>query len=214
MLCILEKEKTLDAATMRKKSGQWDYIAVPNLDAALEVLNKTYEAGVSNQIDNFVLRSHGSTCMGMFIDNKHLSNPATEESLVFIRSILSNDANICFTACDMLNSYGSHDAKNTSRIFSQATAERFTDFFLTGTKRSFYANTKESTSRLVIKGLWYCVFDVPLAQSGDTFIHFKYNPGAGKSSALGYTNVNLQSKGVPMKAGAVGRLSRITSVLR
>jgi RHS repeat-associated protein len=129
---------------MRKISGNFDFIAVDNIDQVSVLLQSHYGKNIPT-IDRLVIRSHGVAGEGADLDNKSgqglVHDPASSKGLSFLKKNLSNNASVVMTACNII-----FDQKGLGNSAKQ-TESNFSSFFVEGTNRSLFLNYAKSTSR-------------------------------------------------------------------
>jgi RHS repeat-associated protein len=132
---------------MNETSGNYDWIAVNSPAEAEATLRKAY-GNKKGFIENLAWRSHGSTegaeLTGGFTDP--VGDPAKSSSLGYVKSLLTDDANVMFTACSLVG--GSLQPDNKYYASSKKFAENFSSFFVGNSNRKLYLNytTTNATS--------------------------------------------------------------------
>ncbi|MFN5774554.1 RHS repeat domain-containing protein [Flavobacterium sp.] len=131
------KNKKLDVNEQKTESGDYDFIAVNNIDEIQGVLEGHYGKGNVPEMCNVVVRSHGAynkdiqeshgPQLGFYISDV-VHNPSASKGLIYLNSILSNDANLVFTACNVVQDC---TGKNVNKN-SQSLINNYSNFFLKG----------------------------------------------------------------------------------
>jgi len=147
LIFIQDRKAQIDYAKMVKESGNWDFVVVDNMKGAENLLRSEYgdQAGF---IENLVVKSHRSAYTGPDLNTAIgigvLHNPRGDKSLGYVRSLLTNPANICFTACSIVQWYNHPDREGYKSL--RETAKNFSKFFLKGTRRNLFMNYTLSSS--------------------------------------------------------------------
>lgn len=131
----------IDTKKMNATSGNYDWIAVNNPEDAEKILKEKY-GDKKGFIKNLVWRSHGSTA-GAELDanistNSATSDPSKSASLNYIKSLLSDDATVMFTACSLVG--GSLQPDNIYYASAKKYADNFSSFFVGKSNRTLYLN--------------------------------------------------------------------------
>ena len=138
-------------------NGNFDYIALDNIDDVQSVLENYYGKDNVPMYDKLVVRSHGrpdenQNLQGPILKainseeniqaNAIYHDPSKSSGLNYLKSKLTNNATILFTACNIIMGY------NDNGLGFQASAkslvENYSTFFLNGTDRSIFFNTSTS----------------------------------------------------------------------
>ncbi len=148
MIFIQHNKASIDFEKMKNQSGDWDFVVVENIKGAENIL-KSYYGDKVGFIENMVVKSHGATSYGPDLDNAGsvgvIHNPSGNKSMEYIRSLLTKSANLCFTACSIVQGY--NNPENTKPYKnSRETAKNYSEYFLKGTKRNMFMNHTISTS--------------------------------------------------------------------
>jgi RHS repeat-associated protein len=142
LLVFINEAGVPNQAVLDRMSDQWDYIIVESLSQAKDVLsNSKAYGGKTGVIKNFVYRSHpgnysaseggnGALSNGRVLNDWNADN-ADVEAAKEVKTLLTNDANIMFTACSILQ--GDISA-------ATETAKRYTQFWIKGTNRAIFMN--------------------------------------------------------------------------
>ncbi|PBJ13326.1 hypothetical protein [Flavobacterium sp. ACN6] len=138
-LVIFTAENGIDKNKMNKNSGIYDWIAVKNPDDAQNIL-KTYYGDKRRFIENLVWRSHGETGAALLdvSPKETFSDPSKVKALYYIRELLTDNANIVFTACSIVG----ESLQPRKRYHKQGrnALEKFSDFFVKGSERNLFLN--------------------------------------------------------------------------
>ena len=147
LILIQDGKAKIDFDKMAERSGNWDFVVVENMQGAQNLLQAHY-GDKTGFIDNLVVKSHGAPYRGPDLDNASgtgvIHDPAGDKSMEYVRSILSNSANLCFTDCSVVQGY--NNPNNEGYMLSRETAQNFSEFFLKGTNRNMLMNNTKSTS--------------------------------------------------------------------
>jgi hypothetical protein len=203
LVYINEPVVKTDLKKMHEKSGSYDFVTVDNIDQVQNVLETHYGKGKVPTIEHLVVRSHGATSEtnsnnhGPDLDNKAgqgvVHNPENSKGLNYLKNILSNNAEIVFTACNAVMDY----TKNSSALqeSSISMAKNYSDFFLKGTNRSLFFNWAKSSSRIIGGSGEYFNFDSFLHQDKyGGFMQFKYN-NSNMQYDSNFYNIKVRSDG-------------------
>ncbi len=187
LVYILERDGQgqFDYNQMHKKSGQWDFVAVPDIKTAENLLRKYY-AGGAPHLNQLVINAHGNMNTGMVCTQDGLlENASGNESLKYISSLLANNVNVCITACCLIQDYGSISKEG---IKATRLGNQFVDVFLAGTNRTLYMNTMDAITigsydtdnvlGFTDKDIYWFWFDSQLiknSEKGRGFLKFSYD---------------------------------------
>lgn len=131
---------------MDEDSDDWDYIVVKNINETQNILKNKY-LDKNGFITNIVFKSHGYT-NGHHLSNSDsegaTTNPSNSKPLIYIKSLLTNEANIVFTACSIICDY--NNSKGSNHKQQQKLVKNYSEFFLKGTNRKMLMNTVKTTS--------------------------------------------------------------------
>ena len=138
-LVIFTAENGIDKNKMNKNSGEYDWIAVQNPQDA-ENLLKAHYGNKKRFIENLVWRSHGETG-GALLDVSpkiSFSDPSKVKSLFYIKELLTDNANVVFTACSLVG----ESLQPGKRYYQQGrnALDKFSDFFVKGSQRNLFLN--------------------------------------------------------------------------
>ncbi len=147
LIFIQDVKGEIDTEKMDDESEDWDYIVVADMQEAENTLRTKYKNKIGF-IKNLVIKSHGHVSEGPDLDTKEkqgvVHNPANDKSLMYIRSLLTNSANVCFTACSIIQQY--NEPKREKYSLARETANNYSTFFLKGTQRNLFMNYTASSS--------------------------------------------------------------------
>ncbi len=193
LLIFTMDNSDIDEEKMNKTSGNYDWIAVNSPEEAESALRKAY-GNKKGFIENLAWRSHGSTegaeLTGGFTNP--VGDPAKSSSLGYVKSLLTDDANVMFTACSLVG--GSLQPDNKYYATSKKFGENFSSFFVGNSNRKLFLNytTTNATSDHSFNDFR---FDLPLhnvkragflcyTKQGvlGGFFNLKVNSGGGMSS--------------------------------
>ena len=213
LIFVQDGKAEINYKKMRKQADGWDFVVVENMKGA-EKLLKDYYGDKTDFIDNLVVKSHGRASTGPDLDNTArtgvVHNPAGNMQLKYVRSLLTNSANVCFTACSIIQQY--NDPSHKDNKSAVQTVSNFSNFFLKGTNRNMFMNYTLSTSASYIdankdgklsagESYWFN-FDKGLHQQnwGGFMWFYSGNKGA-MLTQKNYYQVTVETDGVFSKAG-------------
>ncbi|MBE8723365.1 SpvB/TcaC N-terminal domain-containing protein [Flavobacterium hungaricum] len=130
---------------MNETSGKYDWIAVSSPEEAERALKKAY-GDKTSFITNLAWRSHGSTAGAELSSNGAgpIGDPAKNSSLKYIKSLLTDNANVMFTACSLVA--GSLQPKDRNYPSGKAYGENFSSFFVGNSNRKLFLNYTNSSA--------------------------------------------------------------------
>lgn len=166
-LVIFTAENGIDQNKMNKNSGQYDWIAVKNpLDA--ENILKSYYGDKKRFVENLVWRSHGETGAALLDVSPKItfSDPSKVKSFYYIKDLLTDDANVVFTACSLVG----ESLQPGKRYHKQGrnALDKFSDFFVKGSQRNLFLNYTLSSA------------------TDQTYNSFNFNVGLHKQNWAGF----------------------------
>jgi RHS repeat-associated protein len=192
-----------DKVKSQQQSGKWDYVVVKDLEEAEKVLKQEYGDKIAF-VQNMVIRSHGRAGQMVWQGRAITETSLTQDraflpevqSLVYLRNLLTDDANIMTTACNLCMG---RDAERGAKTFAT--------FFTAGTLRNYYANWATSVSARGtfdkdenMTSFWL-KFDQGFAQPGSTgawyggFVRYFWGPLSHKPMLEpNYYQLKLNSK--------------------
>ncbi|WP_295094391.1 RHS repeat-associated core domain-containing protein [uncultured Flavobacterium sp.] len=130
---------------MNETSGKYDWIAVSSPEEAERALKKAY-GDKTSFITNLAWRSHGSTAGAELSSDGAgpIGDPAKNSSLKYIKSLLTDNANVMFTACSLVA--GSLQPKDRNYPSGKAYGENFSSFFVGNSNRKLFLNYTNSSA--------------------------------------------------------------------
>lgn len=138
-LVIFTAENGIDKNKMNKNSGAYDWIAVQNPDDAENIL-KTHYGDRKKFIENLVWRSHGETGGALLEVSLKVSysDPSKIKALYYIRELLTDNANVVFTACSLVG----QSLQPGKKYYNEGrnALNKFSDFFVKSSERNLFLN--------------------------------------------------------------------------
>ncbi|EJG03511.1 MULTISPECIES: hypothetical protein [Flavobacterium] len=166
-LVIFTAENGIDKNKMNQNSGAYDWIAVQNPDDAQNIL-KAYYGEKKRFVQNFVWRSHGETGAALLDVNPKIifSDPNKVKALHYIKELLTDNANVVFTACSIVG----ESLQPGKRYHEQGrnALNKFSDFFVKGSQRNLFLNYTLSSA------------------TDETFNSFNFDVGLHKQNWAGF----------------------------
>ncbi|MDR6969251.1 RHS repeat-associated protein [Flavobacterium arsenatis] len=131
----------IDEEKMNATSGEYDWIAVNNPQEAEKILKEKY-GSKKGFIKNLAWRSHGSAegaeLDGNISAGSSTADPSKNPSLNYIKGLLTDDANVMFTACSLVG--GSLQPETKYYESGKKHAENFSSFFVGKSNRKLFLN--------------------------------------------------------------------------
>jgi len=217
LVYINEPNVKTDLKAMHEQSGSYDFVTVDNIDQVQAIMEAFYGKGKEPSIEHLVVRSHGVTSPsnpdihGPDLANYSLQgvvhDPVNSKGLSYIKGILSNNADIVFTACNSVmgytNNFGGYQKS------SRSLAQNYSEFFLKGTNRNLFLNWATSTSRVNASGGQVFNFNEGLHQDGyGGFMQFYYNSSGTRSKNNNFYDIIVNSSGGGLIRSTIRPLSK------
>ena len=192
LVYINEPKSKTNYEQMRKASGNFDFVAVDNIDQVPGILKDHYGDKIP-EINRLVIRSHGVAGKGADLDNKSgqglVHDPKLSAGLSFLKKKLSNNATVVLTACNII--FNDKDLKASGN----ETEANFSNFFVGGSDRNLFLNYSKSTSRKNVAGGQVFNFNDNLAKDNyGGFAQYKDSNGSVKRSDR-YSNISVSNSG-------------------
>lgn len=193
LIYINEKRTKTNLQAMHKKSGKYDFICVDNIDEVPDIMKSAYGDNTP-EIKNLVVRSHGicpsdgsTMARGAMLSNDAnvsvgpdgiIGDPKNSPGLKYLRQQLSHDANVLFTACNMVTGYSDDPFHMMFHKGAREIAQNYSEFFCKGSDRKLFLNGGTSLCRLQVSNTEFFMFDRLILESNYAgFLQFYYNDG-------------------------------------
>lgn len=166
-LVIFTAENGIDKNKMNKNSGAYDWIAVQNPEDAENIL-KTYYGDKKSFIENLIWRSHGETGGALLEVSLKISysDPSKVKALYYIKELLTDHANVVFTACSLVG----RSLQPGKKYYQEGrnALDKFSNFFVKGSQRNLFLNYTLSSA------------------TDETYNSFNFNVGLHKQNWAGF----------------------------
>ncbi len=182
-----------DYDQIKKDVNDWDYIMGKNFDTVVSVLKQKYgnkEGFITDLVIrshgySYRLRQHGPTISGSTLSNLKNQWDTRVKSMEYLRSLLTGEAKILFTACSVVQ----EEKDSINNIVKD-----YGEFFLKGTDRSLFLNRTKTSSRHYHDDNENGEFDRGKEKEYINFDGDMVKADKGKSIWAGYLWINYDKK--------------------